>query len=101
MPRWRVDIIRNRAKHLGTAEEATEREAIEKAAERFEIPTERRNRIAVQKMGKEAVVLSALRPGRQTGRLQVGGLILSAIAGLVLALMCSSVSAETFLDKVL
>ena len=30
----------------------------------------------------------------------MGGLILSAIAGLVLALMCSSVSAETFLDKV-
>jgi hypothetical protein len=29
------------------------KEAIEKAAERFEIPTERRNRITVQKMGKE------------------------------------------------
>jgi hypothetical protein len=29
------------------------KEAIEKAAERFEIPPERRNRIAVQKMGKE------------------------------------------------
>jgi hypothetical protein len=29
------------------------KEAIEKAAERFEIPPERRNRITVQKMGKE------------------------------------------------
>ena len=47
MPRWRVDIIRKRAEHLGTVEAATEKEAIEKAAERFEIPPERRNRIAL------------------------------------------------------
>ena len=53
MPRWRVDIIRKRAEHLGTIEAATEREAIEKAAERFEIPPDRRNRIAVQKMTKD------------------------------------------------
>ena len=52
MPRWRVDIIRKRAEHLGTVEAATEKEAIEKAAERFDIPPDRRNRIAVQKMGK-------------------------------------------------
>jgi hypothetical protein len=38
--------------NLGTVEGATEKEAIEKAAERFEIPPERRNRIAVQKMTK-------------------------------------------------
>ena len=53
MPRWRVDIIRKCAEHLGTIEAATEREAIEKAAERFEIPPDRRNRIAVQKMTKD------------------------------------------------
>jgi hypothetical protein len=52
MARWRVDIIRKRAEHLGTVEAATEKEAIEKAAERFEIPPERRNRIAVQKISK-------------------------------------------------
>jgi hypothetical protein len=52
MPRWRVDIIRKRAEHLGIVEAATEKEAIEKAAERFEIPPERRNRIAVQKISK-------------------------------------------------
>ena len=41
-------------KHLGTVEAANEKEAIEKAAERFEIPPpERRNRVAVQKMGKD------------------------------------------------
>jgi hypothetical protein len=34
MPRWRVDIIRKRAEHLGTVEAATEKEAIEKAADR-------------------------------------------------------------------
>ena len=38
MPRWRVDIIRKRAEHLGTVDAATEKEAIEKAAERFDIP---------------------------------------------------------------
>ena len=53
MPRWRVDILRKRAEHLGTVDAATEKEAIEKAAERFEIPPERRNRIAVQRMGKD------------------------------------------------
>ena len=53
MPRWRVDIIRKRAEHLGTVEAATEKEAIEKAVGRFEIPPERRNRIAVQKMTKD------------------------------------------------
>jgi hypothetical protein len=52
MTRWRVDIIRKRAEHLGTVEAATEKEAIEKAAERFDIPRDRR-RIAVQKMGKD------------------------------------------------
>jgi hypothetical protein len=52
MPRWRVDIIRKRAEHLGTVEAASEKEAIEKAAERFEIPPERRNRITVQKITK-------------------------------------------------
>ncbi len=54
LPRWRVDIIRKRAEHLGTVEAATEKEAIEKAAERFEIQPERRNRIAVQKVGKHS-----------------------------------------------
>jgi hypothetical protein len=51
--RWRVDIIRKRAEHLGTVEAASEKEAIEKAVGRFEIPPERRNRIAVQKMTKD------------------------------------------------
>jgi hypothetical protein len=40
------------ANTLGTVEAASEKEAIEKAAERFEIPPERRNRIAVQKISK-------------------------------------------------
>jgi hypothetical protein len=53
MPRWRVDIIRKRAEHPGTVEAAIEREAIEKAAGRFDIPPDRRNRIAVQKIGKD------------------------------------------------
>jgi hypothetical protein len=50
MPRWRVDIIRKRAEHLGTVEAASEKEAIEKAAKQFNIPPGRRNRITVQKI---------------------------------------------------
>jgi hypothetical protein len=52
MPRWRVDIIRKRAEHLGTVDAVTEKEAIERAAERLDIPRDRR-RIAVQKIGKD------------------------------------------------
>ena len=52
MPRWRVDIIRKRAEHLGTVEAANERQAIEKAAKEFEIPPERQNRIVVEKVSK-------------------------------------------------
>ena len=52
MPRWRVDIIRKRAEHLGTVETADAQEAIEKAAKEFDIPPERRNRITVEKMSK-------------------------------------------------
>ena len=52
MPRWSVDIIRKRAERLGTIEAANEKEAIEKAAEEFDIPPERQNRIVVQRMSK-------------------------------------------------
>jgi hypothetical protein len=52
MPRWRVNIIRKRAEHLGTVEAANERQAIEKAAKEFEIPPERQNRIVVEKVSK-------------------------------------------------
>jgi hypothetical protein len=52
MTRWRVDLIRKRAEHLGSVEAASEKEAIEKAAKRFDIPPERRNRITVQKISK-------------------------------------------------
>jgi len=52
MPRWRVDIISKRAEHLGTVEAAEAQEAIKKAAKQFDIPPERQNRIAVEKMSK-------------------------------------------------
>ena len=53
MPRWRVDTIRKRAEHLGTVEAANANEAIKIAAERFDIPPERQNRIAVEKVSKK------------------------------------------------
>jgi hypothetical protein len=52
MARWHVDIIRKRAERLGTIEAANEKEAIEKAAKEFDIPPERQNRIAVEKVSK-------------------------------------------------
>jgi hypothetical protein len=52
MARWRVDIIRKRAEHLGTVEAANAQEAVKIAAERFDIPPERQNRIAVEKVSK-------------------------------------------------
>ena len=53
MPRWRVDIIRKRAEHLGTLEAPNASEAILEAIKRFEIPHERQNRITVEKMSKD------------------------------------------------
>ena len=41
MARWRVDIIRKRAEHLGTVEAPNESEAIFEAIKRFEIPPDR------------------------------------------------------------
>ena len=49
MARWRIDIIRKRAEHLGTIEAVSEKDAIEKAAKEFDIPPERRNRLVAQK----------------------------------------------------
>jgi hypothetical protein len=51
MTRWRIDIIRKRAEHLGTVEAFNEKDAIEKAAKEFDIPPERRNRLVAQKIG--------------------------------------------------
>jgi hypothetical protein len=54
MPRWRVDILRKRAEHLGTIEAANAKEAIEKAAERFEVPPALQNRLTASKVrGRE------------------------------------------------
>jgi hypothetical protein len=52
MARWRVDIIRRCAQHLGTVEAANAEEAIKIAAKQFDIPPERQNRIAVEKVSK-------------------------------------------------
>ena len=49
MARWRVDIIRRRAEHLGTVEAADEKDAIQQAIERFEVPDASQNRLTVSK----------------------------------------------------
>jgi hypothetical protein len=50
--RWRVDIIRAHAEHLGTVEAADDKEAIEKAVMQFGIPSERKNRVVVQRLSR-------------------------------------------------
>ena len=52
MARWRVDIILKRTEHLGTVEAANANEAIKIAGKEFDIPPERQNRIAVEKLSK-------------------------------------------------
>jgi hypothetical protein len=52
LPRWSVDIIRHRAEHLGEVDAPDEQAAIKRAAEVFDIPPERQNRISVRKIGK-------------------------------------------------
>jgi hypothetical protein len=50
MARWRVDIIRKRAEHLGTVAAKTEKEAIAAAIKQFEMEPARQNRVAVGKI---------------------------------------------------
>jgi hypothetical protein len=50
--RWSVDIIRKRAEHLGEVDAPDEEAAITRAAEVFDIPVERQNRISVRRIGK-------------------------------------------------
>jgi hypothetical protein len=50
MPRWSVSMIRKKAGQLGTVTASNERQAIEKAADAFNIPPARRNRIVVAKI---------------------------------------------------
>ena len=52
MARWRVDIIRSRAEHLGTVVADAEAEAIKVAIKTFEIGLAHRNRITVTKISK-------------------------------------------------
>ena len=54
MAHWRVDIIRRRAEHLGTIEAPNDKEAIQKAIERFAVQPELQNRLVVQKMRRWA-----------------------------------------------
>jgi hypothetical protein len=53
MPRWRVDLIRARAEHLGTVTANSEKEAIAAAIKRFEIEPARQNHIAVSKISNK------------------------------------------------
>jgi hypothetical protein len=51
IPRWRVDIMGRVLATLGRVEAPDEKTAIAKAAEQFNIPLARQNRIIVTKIG--------------------------------------------------
>ena len=53
MPRWRVDYIGKVLSTLGQIEAATEREAVAKAAEEFNIAPARRNKIVGTKLSEK------------------------------------------------
>jgi hypothetical protein len=50
MARWRVDLIRKGAEHIGTVEADTEREAIENAITVFRIEPALRFKLVAQKI---------------------------------------------------
>jgi hypothetical protein len=62
MARWRVDIIRKRAEHLGTVVANTEKEAIAVAIKQFEIEPARQNRIT----SARSAIRTTISSGRQT-----------------------------------
>jgi hypothetical protein len=53
MPSRSVSLIRKKAEHLGTVTATNDRQAIEKAAKLFDIPSERQNRIVVTKISEK------------------------------------------------
>ena len=56
MVRWSVDLIRNRAKRLGTIVAKTEKEAIAVAIKQFEIEPALRNRITITKISSRTTI---------------------------------------------
>jgi hypothetical protein len=56
MARWSVDLIRNRAKRLGTIVAKTENEAIAVAIKQFEIEPALRNRITITKISSRTTI---------------------------------------------
>jgi hypothetical protein len=50
VPRWSIDLIRNRAKRLGTVVADTEKQAMAVAIKQFEIEPALRNRITATKI---------------------------------------------------
>jgi hypothetical protein len=52
MPRWSVDLFRQRGHHLGEVEAADADEAIDKAMEEFGIAPQLRNKVGVTKIDK-------------------------------------------------
>jgi hypothetical protein len=50
MPRWRVDYLGSKGKHLGTVDAPDEKSAIEEAVKTFQIAPARRFKLMVTKV---------------------------------------------------
>jgi hypothetical protein len=50
MPRWRVDILRKEAEHVGVVEAPSAREALLQAVKVFSIPAALQDRVVVEKV---------------------------------------------------
>ena len=50
MPRWRVDILRNKPEHLGIVKAPNAQEALNRAASLFRIERSRYNKLMIKKI---------------------------------------------------
>ena len=52
MPRWRVDIVRKKAEHLGIVTAPNAQEAVNRAASLFRIEPDQRSKLMITKIGE-------------------------------------------------
>ena len=59
MPRWRVDYLGSKGKHLGTVEAPDEKSAIEEAMKTFQIEPARRFKVMVTKVKEKLTTITS------------------------------------------
>jgi hypothetical protein len=68
MPRWRVDVLRKRAEHLGIVTAPNAQEALIRAASLFRIEPAKYSKLMITKIEEHHVKLSAAAQDREAPR---------------------------------